>query len=410
MELVMENKIKKGYKMTEVGVIPEYWEVKQLRELVKLKNGYGFSSEFFSDKGPIVITPGNFKLDGGLIFRTKKTIRFSGNYSKEMQFVNGDLLIVMTDLTPDCNLLGKPGIVNSNEIILHNQRIGKISIVSNYLDKSYLYWFFASDIFSKRMKETATGSTVRHTSNGSIYNTLLSLPPLPEQKAIAQVLSDTDTLIESLEQLIGKKRLIKEGAMQELLRAKEGWELLSLGDVLSFSGGSQPPRDTFIFKPKKEYVRLLQIRDYKSDKYASYIPIHLANKFCSKNDIMIGRYGPPIFQILRGKEGAYNVALMKAIPNNKISKEFAWHYLKQEKLFTFVEKLSQRTSGQTGVDLGELRKYPISLPTMNEQIEIATILSDMDVEIKTLEEKLSKYQEVKRGLMQELLTGKIRLV
>src|ERR1035437_10156262 len=137
----------------------------------------------------------------------------------------------------------------------------------------------------------------------------------------------------------------------------EDWDVLPIGDLYDFQGGSQPPRQTFIFEEKIGYVRLLQIRDYKTDKYASYIPIPLAKRSCITTDIMIGRYGPPIFQILNGMEGSYNVALMKAVPSTKIIQKYGWYLLKQDKLFEFVEKLSQRSSGQTGVDLNELRKY-----------------------------------------------------
>ena len=125
---------------------------------------------------------------------------------------------------------------------------------------------------------------------------------------------------------------------------------------------------------------------------------------------MIGRYGPPIFQILKGLEGAYNVALIKAIPKG-INKLYAYYFLRQKVLFEFVEKLSQRSSGQTGVDLNQLKQYKFSLPpTIAEQKAIAAVLSDMDTEIEGLVNKKAKYQRIKQGMMQELLTGKTRLI
>jgi len=184
------------------------------------------------------------------------------------------------------------------------------------------------------------------------------------------------------------------------------WQLSSINDLFSFEGGSQPPRDTFIFSEKEGYLRLIQIRDYKTDKYASYIPEGLARKKCSAEDIMIGRYGPPIFQILKGLKGAYNVALIKAIPTTEIYRDFGWYILTQPKLFEFVEKLSQRSSGQTGVDLAELRKYPIPLPPMKEQTAIATALSDTDALITGLEKLIAKKRNIKQGAMQELLKPK----
>ena len=214
--------VKPGYKQTEVGVIPEDWEVRRLKELFTIKSGFAFSSAHFSDKGPILLTPGNFRLDGGLYFNERNTKHYSGSYAPLMVFGYGDLLVVMTDLTPDCNLLGKPAFVRLREPILHNQRIGKIVPTGSRLSLVFLYWYFLSDPHAARMKETATGSTVRHTSNSSIYGTLIALPPTKaEQEAIAEALSDADALIESLEKLLAKKRQIKQGAMQELLTGKK---------------------------------------------------------------------------------------------------------------------------------------------------------------------------------------------
>ncbi|MEN9898127.1 MAG: hypothetical protein RLZZ66_1776 [Pseudomonadota bacterium] len=204
---------------------------------------------------------------------------------------------------------------------------------------------------------------------------------------------------------------IKQGYKQtEIGIIPEDWEIKTLGDLLDFQGGSQPPKQTFIFQEKVGYIRLLQIRDYKGDKYETYIPQNLAKKFCNADDIMIGRYGPPIFQILNGLDGAYNVALMKAIPHEEIfSKKYAWFVLKQDKLFQFVEKLSQRSSGQTGVDLFELKKYQIPTPPLKEQTAIATALSDIDALIGELDKLIAKKQGIKQATMQQLLTGKKRL-
>src|SRR5688572_8969805 len=107
------------------------------------------------------------------------------------------------------------------------------------------------------------------------------------------------------------------------------WELRTLGEICQFEGGSQPPKSEFINEPKTGYIRLLQIRDYKSDDHMVFIPKAKAKRFCNENDIMIGRYGPPLFQILKGLKGAYNVALMKAIPNESIvSKDYMFLFLK----------------------------------------------------------------------------------
>jgi type I restriction enzyme, S subunit len=156
---------------------------------------------------------------------------------------------------------------------------------------------------------------------------------------------------------------------------KKGWEILPFGDVCEISGGSQPPKDNFIYEPKEGYVRLVQVRDYRTDKYVTYIPKEMARKFCVKTDIMIGRYGPPIFGIFSGIEGAYNVALMKAIPDEKkLDKEFFRWFLKTDELVRFVERTSKRAAGQDGVRKERLYSYPTPIPPISEQQQIVSIL------------------------------------
>jgi type I restriction enzyme S subunit len=158
---------------------------------------------------------------------------------------------------------------------------------------------------------------------------------------------------------------------------------LKVEDICDFIGGSQPVKSEFINQPKKGYVRLIQIRDYKSDAFMTYIPKDSTSKFCDENDIMIGRYGPPIFQICRGLKGAHNVALIKAEPKDFVYREFLYYFLKQDSVFKYVEKLSDRTGGQTGVDLFSLNKYPVRIPAdLEDQKKIVTILVEIDKKIK----------------------------
>lgn len=190
---------------------------------------------------------------------------------------------------------------------------------------------------------------------------------------------------------------------------RKGWKQVTLGDIALFQGGSQPPLSFFSSQKKAGYIRLVQIRDYKTDKYATYIPEKLAKRFCKQDDIMIGRYGPPIFQILRGIAGAYNVALIKALPQG-VDKEFLYYTLKREDLFEYIDLLSRRTSGQTGVDLTNLKAFELSIPVLtDEQAAIAKALSDVDSLISSLQKLIEKKKAIKQGAMQELLTGKKRL-
>lgn len=189
----------------------------------------------------------------------------------------------------------------------------------------------------------------------------------------------------------------------------EDWEERTVGELIEFQGGSQPDKSLFSATARPGHVRLIQIRDYKSDKFKVFAPAALMRRFCDDNDIMIGRYGPPVFQILRGLSGAYNVALIKAKPRDEIDRNFAFYFLKQESLFEFIDKLSRRSSGQTGVDLLELRAYPLPLPSLPEQRAIAEALSDVDGLLGALDRLIAKKRDLKQAAMQQLLTGQTRL-
>lgn len=158
---------------------------------------------------------------------------------------------------------------------------------------------------------------------------------------------------------------------------------LRVEDICDFVGGSQPEKSEFIFEAKPGYIRLIQTRDYKNDAFLTYIPEKSTRKFCDEHDVMIGRYGPPIFQICRGLKGAYNVALMKAKPKKGIDREFLYYFLKQDSVLQYVEKLSPRTGGQTGVDLVSLNKYPVRVPKdIKDQRRLIASLVAIDKKIE----------------------------
>jgi type I restriction enzyme S subunit len=182
------------------------------------------------------------------------------------------------------------------------------------------------------------------------------------------------------------------------ITAPRNWKKYAFKEVCKLIGGSQPAKEHFINELQNGYIRLIQIRDYKSNKFATYIPIKLARRFCSKEDIMIGRYGPPIFQILRGLEGAYNVALMKAEPDlGKIEKEFLYYYLQSPELFNYVAAGSLRTAGQDGVRKEHLDEYPVFLPPVEEQQEIVRRIKTF---LKTADQVKQQYQEAQAYLDQ----------
>jgi type I restriction enzyme S subunit len=185
---------------------------------------------------------------------------------------------------------------------------------------------------------------------------------------------------------------------------KKGWQTKKLGDVCDFIGGSQPPKAVFLKVQTPDSIRLIQIRDYKSDNHVVYIPKAQARRFCAADDIMIGRYGPPIFQILRGLEGAYNVALMKAVPDEtQVYREFLFYFLKQPALLEYVIYHSERAAGQIGVTKETLAPYPITVPPLAEQQRIVGLLDEAFEGLATAKANAEKNLQNARALFESHL-------
>jgi len=157
---------------------------------------------------------------------------------------------------------------------------------------------------------------------------------------------------------------------------KAGWQTKKLGDVCDFEGGSQPPKSQFIYEQKLGYVRFLQIRDFGSDKNITYISESKKNRLCKENDILIGRYGASVGKILTNKAGAYNVALMKAIPNLELL-EWSWfyNYLVSDEFQTRLLNIADR-SAQAGFSKDDIYNFPVPVPSRSEQQRIVGILDD----------------------------------
>ena len=158
---------------------------------------------------------------------------------------------------------------------------------------------------------------------------------------------------------------------------QKGFPVYRMDEIVEFQGGSQPDKKYFEYESTDDNIRLIQIRDYKTDNYITYIPKAMAKRFCTAEDIMIGRYGPPIFQILQGIEGAFNVALMKATPRQG-NREYVRWFLKQDCLLHYLEGMSKRTAGQDGIQMDKLKTYPFPLAPKELQEQFATFVTQVD--------------------------------
>jgi len=264
----------------------------------------------------------------------------------------------------------------------------------------------------------------------------IPLPPLPEQRAIAEALSDVDGLISSLDKLIEKKRAIKQGAMQELLTGRKrlpGFngkgEKKKLGELFDFSGGYSASRDQLsdtgfcylhygdIHLARKSYLNI--------DKENAIVP-RLEVPLSRINSVSLLRDGDVVFVdaseddegaskhiVIENKSGmAYISGLHTVVAkpkNNELDIEFKKHCFKTRRLKDQFKFYAVGTK-VTGISKSTIGRILLEFPPLSEQTAIATILSDMDADIEVLEKRRDKTKAIKQGMMQELLTGRIRLV
>lgn len=386
----MKMEVKEGYKNTEVGVIPEDWEVRELGEFANVSSGGTPNREvdsYWNGHIPWITTS---QINFNIIKEATEFITNEGLYNSSAKlFEAGTLLMAMYG---QGKTRGKVAILGINATT--NQACSAIQLNKAIL-KEYIFCNLAGR-YDEIRSLSNTGSQ-ENLSSGLIKKILIPLPPLPEQTAIATVLSDTDSLIQALEKKIAKKQLIKKGAMQELLKAKEGWEVKMLGEIADIKTGSRNNQDKEIDGEYPLFVRsqtIERINSYSYDCEAILIPGE-------------GGIGS-IYHYINGKFDVHQRVYKISNFLSNVNGKFIYLFLKKN-----FNQHAMKNSVKATVDslrLPTFLEFEIALPSLQEQTHIAQSLFNMDTEIEILENKLSKYKQLKQGLMQELLTGRIRLV
>ena len=386
--------MKPGYKQTEVGVIPEEWEVKRLGEVASIATGNTPPTSDASNYGDEFPFVGPVDLgDAKFISKTEKMLSKKG-FAMSRRFPKNSILFVSIVST-----IGKCGIAPVE--LTSNQQINAIFPSTNF---STDFFYYAVSAAAPRIKAQAGEQAVPIVNKTQFSETAVALPPLPEQRAIATALSDVDALLAALDRLITKKRDLKQAAMQQLLTGqtrlpgfKRQWETKRLGDLASISKGAQLHSSQM--DDAGNYAHLnggITPSGYthKSNTPANTIAISEGGNSCGFVQFMTEAYwcGGHCYSV---------------IPN-AIDNRFLYHALKGKQ----PEIMSLRVgSGLPNVQKTALLGFTLPIPTdQPEQTAIATVLSDMDAELATLEQRLVKTRALKQGMMQELLTGRTRLV
>lgn len=381
--------VSKGFKQTEIGLIPEDWEVKNIISFAKVTTGSTPPTNDKSNYGDeyFFVSPSDLG-NGRIIQFTEKKLSKKG-FNISRKFPKDSVLFTCIGST-----IGKLGIADRE--LTSNQQINAV-LPNDSFNSVYLYYILFLN--TNKIKQIA-GQTALPIINKTQFGELsIPLPPKPEQEAIAKVLSDTDTLIEKLEQLIAKKRNIKTGAMQQLLKPKEGWEVKKLGEIAIIGRG-----------------RVISQKDISQSKEGKY-PVYSSQ---TQNNGIMGYLDTYDFEgeyLTWTTDGVYAGKVFYRNDKFNCTNVCGTIKLKNENpkficyiLNTITPQHVSRNLANPKLMNEPMKKIEIPIPKIEEQTRIAQILSDMDSEIEALEKKLNKYKMLKQGLMQVLLTGKIRLV
>jgi type I restriction enzyme, S subunit len=425
--------LKPGYKQTEVGVIPEDWEVTTLGEVSEMSSGTTPSRSLMDRyfKNGSIAWVKTLDLNNSDVFETDECV--TDFAMKETCLRVNPVGTVLVAMYGGYNQIGRTGLLRLPAAV--NQAITAIhptkgKLLSDYLIRNLNYRidYWKRVASSSRKDPNITSKDIRDFP--------VACPKLHEQEAIAEALSDADALIESLEQLITKKRQIKQGAMQELLTGKKRlpgfsgeWKVKKLGDLFTFSGGYSSSRDK-LSSDGHCYLHYGDIHgsskmivDTKGD-YQNIPKLNIPLKRIASNSLL--KDGDVVFVdaseddegtskyiVVVNKDEIPFIAGLHTIVAKSKTSELTHEYrrycfqtadIHQQFLFFAVgTKVS-------GISKSNIPKLMLPVPPYPEQAAIAEILMDMDSEIEVLEDKLEKARHLKQGMMHNLLTGKIRLV
>jgi type I restriction enzyme S subunit len=400
--------LKQGFKQTEVGVIPEDWQVKTMAETGENIIGLTYNPKDVKEYGHLVLRSSNIQ---------NNKLAFENNVFVEMELPKrvivkeNDILICVRNGSKQ--LIGKCALIDK---ATEGSAFGAFMSVYRTTSAKYIFHQFQSNVIQRQIDEVM-GATINQLTNKNLASFKIPFPKEEaEQTAIATALSNIDELISQTEKLIDKKKAIKQGVMQELLKPKEGWVTKKLDDIAIFRRGSFPQPygldkwyDDISGKP---FVQVYDVDDNKKLKIETkrYISSEAQQMsvFAKEGTIILTIQGS-IGRIAITQYDAYIDRTLLIFESYKydFDKYFFMHTIHQ--LFE-LEKQNAPGGIIKTITKEALRNFKISYPDFAEQKNIGITISDLEKEIILIESKLQKQKLQKQGMMQALLTGKIRLI
>ncbi len=410
--------------------IPEGWAEIKLGQIVKLQGGNSFKSSDFKEKGIPIVRISN--IQNNIVDLSSAVYFEESKHFENFLISNGDILLAMSGATT-----GKIGRYRYPFKSYLNQRVGKFQIIKNSLiDSDFLNHLVHSNIFTKNTMIDAIGGAQPNISSTQVEGVFYSIPPLPEQKKIASILTSVDEVIENTQKQIDKLQDLKKATMNELLtkgishtefkdselgRIPKSWSLKKLGDLsnIFFSNVDKKTDENETEVLLCNYMDVYSNRNI--DKRIEFMQATAKkreiDKFkISKGDVLITKDSETpadiaipsyVSEELHNVLCGYHLALIRPHRNN-LSGKFLYYLFSFDKIQHRYYQLANGTT-RFGLTAEIITDTPLPIPPLIEQKEIATIIISVDQKIEILEKKMQQTQSLKKSLMQDLLTGKVRV-
>lgn len=427
--------MREGYKMTELGEIPEDWEVVYLDKHINLLSGFPFKSEDFSETSNgtkllrgVNITVGKLRWDSKIDRYWDQEFSEFEKYSAKAD----DLVISM-----DGSLVGRNyGRVRKEDLpLLLVQRVACIRAKQSLI-LEYLSQIVGSPIFINYVDAVKTSSGIPHISAKNIKEFKISLPPLQEQQKIAQILSTVDEKIEVIDAQITQTRELKKGLMQKLLtrgightkfkesvlgEIPESWEVDVMENISEITSSKRIHQSEYV-ETGIPFYRGKEISQKSRSTVMNDLVFITENKFIElsskfgapvEGDVLITAVGTIGSIYLVGPNERFyfkdgNLMWLRKI-SSKLNRSFFFHYLTSFSFQQLIDVVSGGSS-QKALTIVKFKSLPVVVPSLDEQIKIAEVLSVITEKLDLLNKRKEIYQQLKKGLMQQLLTGKVRVV
>jgi len=411
-----------GYKQTEAGVIPEEWQISYVGVEFDIKLGKMLDAE--KNIGVPKLYLGNRAVQWGKIdISDLASVRLSHSDLSRFRLKKGDLLVC------EGGEVGRAAIWEAPLPECYYQKaLHRLRPIKKYDPLLMLYVLM---YWSDRGKLTnyVTQTSIAHLTREKFEVVPLLLPPLPEQRAIAAALSDMDALLAAQDQLIAKKRDIKQAVMQQLLTGKQRlpgfsgeWEVKRLGEIGEIAGAGIDKK----IRPNEVSVRLVNYLDvYRKDfitsqdlhHFVTATPIQASRCRVRKGDVFFTPSSEVRDDIAHSAvamenipDAVYSYHVIRLRPSDDWDLRFRAYAFKTKRFFDQAHMLCDGSGTRYVISQGKFRAMTVLVPPIPEQSSIAAVLSDMDAEIDVLQQRRDKTQMLKQGMMQELLTGRTRLV